>query len=406
MNNSKVYDAVIIGGGASGIMCAISAKAKNSNIKLAIIEKNDKICRKLLSTGNGRCNLTHTNISSDKFKGSFAKQANNIFKRYTTDYLINIFESLGLVSYADNDGRYYPVSRHASAVVDILRFACERNKVDVFCSENIKSIKKQNGRFITVTETTEYISGKLVIACGSKAAPKLGGNASGIDYLKNFSHHTTAFSPVLCPVKVKSELINSLKGIRSLATATLKRNEIILKTETGEVQFTEKALSGICIFNLSVYTQKGDIIELDLLENYSFTQAYNILCRQANLFSSQTIDNIFTGIFQKRLGQAVLKAAGIIDFSRKCSELSSRELKMICNKVKSMRFEVIENCGFEQAQSTLGGVKGEHINEYTMESKILKGLYIVGEAVDICGECGGYNLHFAFSSGHLAGENL
>ncbi len=406
MTERKLYDAVIIGGGASGLMSAITAKTKNKNIKIAIIEKNDKTGRKLLSTGNGRCNLTNNNICSEKYKGTFAYQTKEIFEKYTAEYMLNIFRTLGLLTYADSDGRYYPLSKHASAVSDVLRLACERLGADIYCSENIKSIKKQNGSFITVTESGEYNSQKLVISCGSKAAPKLGGNASGIDYLKNFGHTAYPFSPALCPVKVKSDIIKPLKGIRSLCCARLIKDGKIIKSEKGEVQFTENALSGICIFNLSVYCKKGDIIELDLLNEYSYSEIYNILYKQKNLFAKHTVDNLFTGIFHKRLGQAILKSTGITDFSLNCLELNNKEIKSLCRAVKFFDFEVIENAGFDQAQCALGGIKGNEINRHTMESLKTKGLYITGEAIDICGECGGYNLHFAFASGHLAGENL
>lgn len=403
----KYYDAVIIGGGAAGLMCAISAKQKDAHKKIAIIEKNDRVGKKLLATGNGRCNLTNQNIESDKYFGSFAKQYEHILKKYTTDHLLDIFDNLGLMTYADSEGRYYPSCRQASAVLDVLRFACDRLGVEIFLSQNIKTLKNQNNSFFIKTDDKEFRSEKLVIACGSKAAPKLGGNASVTDYLKNFGHKVIPFSPALCPVKVSSNILKSLKGIRASALVTLlDRNKKMIKSEPGEIQFSDNSLSGICIFNLSVYAQKGNIIRLDLLPNISLSELYNILLKHKMLFAKQTVDNIFTGILQKRLSQAVLKMSGICDFSRICESISEKELQTICKTVKSMQFEITEKESFDKAQCALGGVHGKQINEKTMESKILNGLYIVGEAIDICGECGGFNLHFAFSSGHLAGENL
>ncbi|MCH5298112.1 MAG: aminoacetone oxidase family FAD-binding enzyme [Ruminococcus sp.] len=401
------YDAIIIGGGAAGLMCAISAKQKNTHKKIVIIEKNDRVGKKLLATGNGRCNLTNQNITTSQYAGSFTNQAEKIFKRYSTEHLLNIFGELGLMTYADNEGRYYPVCRQASAVLDVLRFACERLGVEIICQQDIKTLKKQKDKFEVKTNSTEFYSDKLVIACGSKAAPKLGGNASGFDYLKNFGHKVIPFSPALCPIKVNSNVLKSLKGIRSATLATLAdENGKAIMAELGEVQFADNALSGICIFNLSIYAKKGYAIMLDLMPNTSFSELCNILFKQKELFEQQTIDNIFTGIFQKRLAQAVIKTSGINDFSRICRDLSEKEIKSICRNVKSMKFEISDKESFDKAQCALGGAKGNEIDEKTMQSKIVKGLYIVGEAVDICGMCGGYNLHFAFSSGHLAGENL
>ncbi len=405
--NKMNYDAVIIGGGASGLMCAISAKQKNHNLRVAIIEKNDRVGKKLLSTGNGRCNLTNKNISSKKYSGSFSSQSSKIWEHYTTDCLLDIFSGLGLMTCSDNEGRIYPLCKQASAVLDVLRFSCERLGAEIFCSDNIKSIRKNNKGFVIITDKREYCSENLVIACGSKAAPKLGGNASASDYLKNFGHTMVPFSPALCPIKVNSDILKSLKGIRSLCNATLFDNRgNIICSEKGEIQFTDSALSGICIFNLSVYSRKGYKIILDLLPDISNNELINILERHKNLFSTLTIDNILTGIVQKRLAQAVLKLCGIKDFSQSCANISDDKLKAICKAIKAMKFEVIENTGFEQAQCALGGVNGNEIDENTMQSKIVSRLFITGEAIDICGECGGFNLHFAFSSGHLAGKNL
>lgn len=407
MQKSINFDAVIVGGGASGLMCAISAKQKNKNISVAIIEKNDRVGKKLLSTGNGRCNLTHSDITVEKYCGSFKKQSNAVFEKYDTKRLLDIFKKLGLLTFCDNEGRYYPICKQASAVLDVLRFACERLNVEIFCGENIKSIKRNNGCFSVKTDENEFISKKLVIANGSKAAPKLGGNSSSADYLKNLGHTFVPFSPALCPVKVKSDVIKSLKGIRAAAKAVLfDKNGKTVKEEVGEVQFSDNSLSGICIFNLSLYTKKDYLISLDLLPDISVTELKSLIYNNKNLFSNLTIDNLLTGIFQKRLGQAVLKESKIADFSRKCCSLAESEIEKIVRTIKDLRFTVIENCGFEQAQCALGGVCGREIDENTMQSKIVKNLYVCGEAIDLCGECGGYNLHFAFASGLTAGENL
>ncbi len=400
------YNAIIIGGGAAGLMCAISAKLNNKNTSVAIIEKNDRVGKKLLSTGNGRCNLTNKYVSSEKFCGSFKNQSRYVFEKYNTDFILDVFKKIGLLTFCDNEGRYYPICKQASAVVDVLRFACERLGIDIFCSQNIKSIKKSGKNFSVKTDENEYLSEKLVISNGSKAAPKLGGNSSASDYMKNFGHKFTPFSPALCPVKVKSDILKSLKGVRVTGKVSLFDGKRIIKAETGEIQFTENALSGICIFNLSLYTKKDYVISLDLLPEYSDKELYSLIYKNKKQFNKLEVDNLFTGTFIKRMGQAILKTSGIKDFSRKCESLTDNEISKIVSVIKSMSFPVIENCGFEQAQCTTGGVNGHEIDEKTMQSKLVKGLFVCGEAIDICGECGGFNLHFAFASGYLAGENL
>ena len=403
----KKFDVIIIGGGASGLMCAISAKTNHPNISVAVLEKNPRVGKKLLSTGNGRCNLTNQNISSQKYCGSFKKQSKFIFSKYNTNEIISVFKKLGLMTYCDNDGRYYPVCRQASAVLDVLRFACDRFNINVFCEENIKSVKKADKNFDIKTDKDTFTAKKLVIACGSKAAPKLGGNSSCADYLKNFGHTFVPFSPALCPIKVKSDILKSLKGLRAIGKATLADgHNNSLKEEFGEIQFNDNALSGICICNLSLYSKKNYVIKLDLIPNISEEELIKILLQNKKLFGNIAIDNLMTGILQKRLSQAILKQSNIKDFSRLCNTLSEQEIARATHTVKNLNFEIIENAGFEQAQAARGGVAGNEIDEKTMESKIVKNLYVCGEAVDICGECGGFNLHFAFASGMIAGENL
>ena len=397
------FDAVIIGGGASGLMCAVAAKLKNSKLNIAIIEKNDRVGKKLLSTGNGRCNLTNKYVATDKYKGTFDGLA-DVLERYDTDKLLSYFKNLGLLTFCDSEGRYYPVSKQASSVLDVLRFNAERLGVTILRKQNIHSINRQNG-FTVKTADGVITADKLVICCGSKAAPKLGGSASASDYLKNLGHTVIPFSPALCPVKVESSVLKSLKGLRSTAAVTLSRNGKEIKAESGEVQFADGALSGICVFNLSLYAEKGDIISLDLADYISDKELYSHLLNNKKLFADLTAENIFTGILQKRLAQAVIKTSKI-ELNKNISDLTEKELKALVKTAKNMTFTVTGNAGFEQAQCALGGVKGNEIDGRTMQSRRVNNLYICGEAIDVCGECGGYNLHFAFASGIIAGESL
>lgn len=397
------FDALIVGGGASGLMCAITAKRQNPKLNIAIIEKNDRVGKKLLSTGNGRCNLTNTRISAEKYVGSL--NAKSLFEKYDATFLLREFKSLGLLTFADSEGRVYPVSRQASSVLDVLRFACNIYGVEIFCGEQIRTLKHENGGFHIKTAESEFFGKKIVIACGSKAAPKLGGNASGADYLRNLGLAVEPFQPALCPVQVKSDVLKSLKGLRAAGNVSLLRNGKPVKTECGEIQFADGALSGICVFNLSLYAKNGDIISIDLLPDYSEKELYNILISNKELFAGLTADNLMTGILQKRLSQAVMKQSGMKDFSRLCGKLTDIEIKKAARTLKSMDFAVTELSGFEHAQCAKGGVKANELSE-CFESKKVRNLYVCGEAVDICGECGGFNLHFAFISGMIVGEQL
>lgn len=410
MDKKNIYDAIIIGGGASGLMCAITAKRRNRSRKIAIIEKNDRIGKKLMSTGNGRCNLTNHYISADKYVGSFKRQSEKIFERFSGDKMADIFKTFGLLSFYDSEGRYYPISKHAASVLDVLRLQVQTLGIDVFTGQNVHSVKKVSNTFRISSDNGEkkydFICNKLVIANGSKAAPKLGGNASAADYLKNFGHKVISFSPALCPVKVKNDVLKTLKGLRVAGKAQLfgEKGQLI-KAETGEIQFTENFLSGICVFNLSLYAKPNDRIILDLLPDCSENELIKIIRQHISLFADLPCEQLLTGIFQNRVGQAVLKISRI-DPSKICSKLSNDEISRICKTIKSMSFTVSGKEDFSHAQCALGGVVGREIDESTMMSRIVKNLFVCGESIDLCGECGGFNLHFAFASGIIAGENL
>ncbi len=403
----RIFNAVIIGGGASGLVCAINAKLRDKSLKIAIIEKNDRVGKKLLATGNGRCNLTNKAVSPEKYIGSFQPQSAALLKKYDVAAIISFFRTLGLLTRFDSEGRCYPRSNQASSVLDVLRFACERLGVEIFCSQNVKSVRRFGAEFSVKTEADDFYSQKLVIACGSKASPKLGGSASGLDYLRNFGHNTAPFRPTLCPVRVKSDLLKSVKGLRALGKVSLyDKGKRLIKEESGEIQFTENALSGICIFNLSLFSKEGYTILADLFSDFSDKELLSLLKSNRKLFSTLSSDNIFTGSLHKRLAQLVLKMSGFSGFSKPCGELSDSELKAICRCAKGLRFKSCENSDFAQAQSAAGGLSGNELDEKTMQSKKINNLFVCGEAVDLCGECGGYNLHFAFASGMTVGDNL
>ena len=397
------YDAIIIGGGASGLMCAIAAKRKNPRMSVAIIEKNDRVGKKLLSTGNGRCNLTNANVAPDKYVGNGAKKlVGAVLQKYGVQSLLDHFGTLGLLTSKDSEGRYYPLSRQASTVLDVLRFNCETLGVEMICGEAVTKVAAEKG-FSVATKQNVYTAKKLVIAAGSPAAPKLGGSRSEALFL---GHKAAPFSAALCPVTVRSDILKSLKGLRVQAEVKLESDKGVVKAERGEVQFNEDNLSGICVFDLSLFAKPNMRISLDLLPDISEKELYNILIKNKELFANHTIDNLLTGILQKRIAQAVLKSAGVKDFSRSCSTLGDGELGSIAKTAKSLRFTVTGNAGFDRAQACRGGVLCGQIDPVTMQSLLVKNLYFCGEALDVCGECGGYNLHFAFAGGIIAGESL
>ena len=401
----KKYDVIIVGGGASGMMCAIAAKEKNPNHNIAIIEKQDRIGRKLLSTGNGRCNLLNLNVDKSKYDGSFRKYIDLLIDKNCPVDMLDYFSSHGLSAKEETEGRVYPVSNHASSVLDVLRFNIENLGIETICGEAVSDIRK-NGKFFEIkTNNNVFSAQKVVVSTGTQASSKLGGDNSGLNILKNIGIKTAPSYPALCPVKVKSNLLPSLKGLRVKGEVSLYDGKSLVDKESGEIQFTENALSGICVFNLSNKLNKvrKPVLKINLLP---FTDdVYALIKRNSVIFSRQTAENMFTGILQKKLALAVLKQAQIKP-SASINSLTQSDYIRLCEILTAWNFEVSGNGGYEKAQVAGGGVLGEEIIPETMESRKIKNLYICGEALDIIGKCGGYNLYFAFASGKTVGESL
>lgn len=405
MRRQQVY-AAIIGGGASGMMCAIRAAERYPNKKIVIIEKADRVGKKLLVTGNGRCNLSHAGADSSSYHGEDSEDFVNIlFSKYNFETVLRYFHQLGLLTHTDSEGRVYPLSNQASSVLDVLRKRMAELHIEEICNADIQRIQKTaEGYEIAAAEMRVYAQ-KAALAVGGRA--DYAGRESGSkELLRTLGLNTTRLTPSLSPVKVKSDILRSLKGIRVQAKARLIQNQRVLKEERGEVQFTEGALSGICIFNLSREANLGGCeISLNLLPEYTDEQIQKEIVLRARRNGQAPASEIFTGMFHKNIGLALLKTSNIRP-SALCNDISDEELKMLCRQISDRRFFCEENRDFKKSQVTAGGVKLSEINPETFECKRHRGLYLLGEALDIDGDCGGYNLQFAFASGMCAGDNL
>lgn len=406
MSNKK--DINIIGGGASGLLAAIKAKENNPQKSVAVLEKQSRVGRKLLSTGNGRCNLTNINSSKDKYNGSFKKYVEVILKKCSPQRVTQEFSKLGLMTKVENEGRVYPVSNHAGSVLDVLRFRLDNLGVEIITDTKVMDIKKHGSSFRIITNHDEYNCEKVIMSTGLCASPKLGSDDSGVNILKKLGHNTAKLNPALCPIKVKSPLLPSLKGVRADGKASLYDGDTLIKEELGEIQFTDSALSGICVFNLSskLNNTKNPFVSLNLLPHYERNKVIEIINKNIKLYNNLPIENLFTGVFVKKLGMAVLKEADVLPFSRKINSITDKEIEAMTDTIIDWRFEAIKSNDFNSAQVASGGVVGNEIDAYSMESLLIKNLFICGEAVDIDGDCGGYNLQFAFASGIVAGENV
>ncbi len=401
----KKYDAAVIGGCAAGITAAINAKRLNPELNIVIIEKLPRLGKKILATGNGRCNLTNLNaVSADYKNGEFVSV---VFEKYPPEKVIEFFESAGLMVYSDSEGRVYPRSNMAASVLDVLRFELEGLGVDAICDMPVTEVKKKNGGFII---NGEIECKKLIVAAGGKASASQGSDGSGYALAKQLGHSVTKLFPSLVPLTVSNN-VKPLKGVRARnVKLTLKSNDTVKQTQ-GELLFTDNGISGIAAMELAAAAEELINAEkartftiIDFFPDMSQKELIDYLLKIKDIKGYCTLDMLFAGILPKAIGIEICKASLLYKQERKISQLSYRELASAASKAKSFELEVTGTKGFANAQVTSGGIPVEEIDPETMESRICKGLYFAGEIIDVDAGCGGYNLQWAFASGLLAGE--
>ena len=402
----KKYDLAIIGGCSAGLVAAINAKRINPSLNIAVIEKLPRTGKKLLATGNGKCNITNLYALDHGYvnKG-FASFALNA---YNPQRVISFFESLGLLTYADSCGRVYPESNMAASVVDALRFEVERLNISVLCDMPVTDVRKSDGGFIINGDT---FCKKLILAAGGKSSAPQGSDGSGFELAKKLGHTLTDTVPALVPLNSKPEITKPLKGMRARnVTLTLKGEKILAKTQ-GEILFTEYGLSGIAAMELAAPAQKyinsvkrNPFTIIDFLPDMIYDELFDYLKNLNKIKGFCKIENLLTGILPKTVGTAICKACNLYNSEKLISELNDKDLRRIAEKIKNFSLEITGTRGFLNAQVTSGGIKTDEINEKTMESKICKNLYLAGEIIDVDGGCGGFNLQWAWASGMLAGE--
>lgn len=414
-------DIAIIGAGASGLMAGISAaieaKRKNKCKKIVVVDHLDRVGKKILVTGNGKCNLSNKNISINNYHSNQPETVKNILNKFPYSYTINLFKSIGLETKEDSLGRVYPRSEQASAVLDLLRLKFKSLSGQEITSFKITEIKKLNSNFIITSNNKNITAKKIIIATGGLTTPTQGCNGTGYSYLKSFGHNITPTFPSLTQIKVSEKIVKSLKGMRTFCKIYITADNNLIKEEIGELQFTENGLSGICAFQLSrivsefsllktIYGNKYNKIKIfiDLIPELSNKETLNLINLRIKSNEYMILENFLTGIINNRVGQALLKSCGF-SFNKKVTDLSEKEILIIANKLKLWEFTPIGTMPFKNAQVTAGGADLSEFNKDTLESKLINGLYACGEILDVDGDCGGFNLQWAWSSGFTAGLN-
>ena len=395
MNN--IYKVVIVGGGASGLFCALELLRSKNRIlgsDILILEKNDRVGKKLVATGNGQGNLTNQNVGIENYHGD--KAFLQAFLSNLKDINIQSYlADLGIYLTTDKDGKQYPLSKQANAFLDIVRGYLMKNSVNVKVGEQVLKTKKSGKNFIVSTDKGEYFAQNLVLAFGGKAGKQYGTDGSSYQLAQSYGHDLTPLYPSLVQLKTNPQEVKGLKGLKERVRASALIDGKVVKESVGEVLFTEYGISGNAIFSLSGYLTdaKNPAVNLEFLPDYTIDQVEDMLKKREYIDYISKEDTLI-GLINKKIGQAIMK---------KCANASPKE---VAKALKNFTLKITGNLGFNYAQVTKGGVKIDQIDKNTMMSKLVKDLYVVGEALDVDGDCGGYNLTFAFVSGIVCAKNI
>ena len=392
----------IIGGGASGMAAALAA-AQNPDVQVVILERQARVGRKLQATGNGRCNLTNIHALEGGYHGQEPGFAQTALSAFGPEQTLSWFGDLGLFTVTEDSGRVYPYSDQANSVVDVLRFALEKPNIQLKTGFEVEKVKRTSDGFRVEAVDAVVECDRLIVACGGLAGTKLGGTMSGYKNLRSLGHKCTRLRPTLVQLKSGWNGIGALKGVRANCHAAILHNNELFSESNGEIQFTEYGLSGPVIFEVSrdACQSPGQwVCRLDLLPHVSQERLEAELSRRRE--TCLPVSELLTGILHNRLGRVLTQSAGLTQ-NAPVSRLSDEEIRETVRSVKSFEISLTEPMGMDAAQVTAGGILTSEFDDRTMQSRLVPGLYACGEVLDIDGDCGGYNLQWAWSSGRMAG---
>lgn len=386
----------IIGGGASGIFSALHLKKLfNNQIDITIFEKNSRIGRKILASGNGKCNLSNQTLLVDNiYNNEFATK---IYNEFPPIKLREYLDTLGLFTKLDQANRVYPQTESSNSVLDLMLLHLKNANVIIKTEETVLDIKKQNNKYLVSTKNTSDLFDYVIISTGSKASSKLGSNNEGYDILKKLNVNITPLKPGLVGIKTKKQDVSTLSGIRQKAIVKLYDNDKVIFEELGEVQFKDEGISGIVVMNASSIIARASSnvnMTLDLLPNYDKEELIEKLKYIQSLNKNISLKELSHGILPKMLANKI------------CDMLKDKlNIKEFVNLSKNYPINVEGTYGFDNAQICVGGVDLKELNE-NLELKKHPNIYATGEVLDIDGLCGGYNLQFAFASGFVAANAI
>lgn len=395
---------LVIGGGASGLLAALTA-AENQNNRVLLLERQQRIGRKLLATGNGRCNLTNTGAALEHYHGEAPDFARPALERFGPQDALDFFHALGLLTTEEYGGRVYPLSNSANSVLDVLRLALDQAGVEQRTACPARAIARDAKGFVVDTDGERLRADAVILACGGTAGGKLGGVMDGYQLAKSLGHRRTGLYPALVQILTAPEYPRALKGVRVQAALTLMRRDLVLAQSRGELQFTDTGVSGPAVFDLSRAAATGGeglTLHIRLLP-LSADEILSLLQTRQTQYPELPASELLTGMLHNRLGRMMGKYAGL-NANTPLRELTEAELLALVRACADFTLPVRGTEGFDNAQVTAGGLRTADFDPETLESRLVPGLFACGELLDIDGDCGGYNLQWAWASGRLAGR--
>lgn len=400
---------VIIGGGASGLVAAIEAARTDCNAQIFILEQKENIGKKILATGNGRCNLTNRKMEEAFYRSENADFVAAVLGEFGYEDTLEFFESLGLL--VKFRGNYvYPRSDQASTVLELLRLELLRLGIQIYTGNQTLELSRTAKGFHIRTQKQTFRADKVILACGGKASPNLGSDGSGYGLAKSMGHTILPVVPALVQLKVHEFPFAKASGVRVDARVVALKDDVPLAEDVGEVQITAYGISGIPVFQISRYIALGlhkkqkMSVMIDFVPERTEEEFLSLLIERISGKEDMAAGDFLIGVFHQKLIPRLLEQAKI-RMTTRVGEITYRKWRHFSSLCKKMVLPIEDTNGFENAQVCAGGVCTEEVNPLSLESRYVNGLYLVGELLDVDGICGGYNLQWAWSTGYLAGRD-
>lgn len=417
MDITAKYEIAVVGGGAAGLMAAGEAAKLLGGGKVALLEAAPRVGKKLLATGNGRCNITNLSAAWPVYHGD-APLAREVFESISPAEVLQQFEAMGLFCREEEQGRVYPQNGQASAVLDALRLFFQKQGGEELCGAAVVQVKRQkSGYLLSLEDGRTLLASRLILAQGGKASPQISSD-QGISLARQLGHSQTALLPALVQVTVPQAMVRALKGVRCSGAVRFLADGHAVRQEEGEIQFTERGLSGVCVFQLSRLAAeyaasktvqgkpyKNVQLAVDLLPESSFQEVCELLRCLASIYPQLAARDLLFGVLPKRVGQQVMASALSEKAGEPAGSLGGPWVKTVAGVLKGWAFPVTGTLPWQHAQVTAGGVPLAELFLPSMESRISSGVYLAGEQLNVDGDCGGFNLHWAWISGMAAGRS-